>query len=226
MIYYTFRFTRNSLCYLCERGDEIIYKSVFPKYLQKYAHISMPSPLCPYVSQTFMYQQFLKQGFNIILVNVFPKWQDMEHSSIRNAVRHKLYPVTYTTVKYQQHIFRFCHIFLSDCRQRMMSLSKATFKFQKNGMWALLPSLLENFLCLFKLITCNFSWPIGMDIGGRLHDEPTAKANCTLFLQQCFSTQNNSSLPPGHIQQYLEPFLVVTTEECYCYLLGKSQGFC
>lgn len=38
----------------------------------------------------------------------------MEHSSIRNALSHKIYSVVYTTFKYHQHTFMFCHIFLSD----------------------------------------------------------------------------------------------------------------
>lgn len=38
----------------------------------------------------------------------------MEHSSIRNALSHKIYSVVYTTFKYHQHTFKFCHIFLSD----------------------------------------------------------------------------------------------------------------
>ena len=119
--HYTFRFISNSLSYLCVRGNETIYKPAFPKYLQNYACRNTSFPFYSYVNQNFTQQQFLKQAFNIILVNILLKWQDMGHSSTRNIV-HKLYPVTHTTVKYYQHTFRFCCIFLSCCGQSMTNL--------------------------------------------------------------------------------------------------------
>ena len=66
----------------------------------------------------------------------------------------------------------------------MTNVSNTCFKSQKNGMWASLLSLLENFLCLFQLITGNVNRLTGMDMGWRLH-ESIAKAVCTIFLHGC-----------------------------------------
>ena len=172
----------------------------------------------------------------------------------------------------------------------MTNVSNTCFKSQKNGMWASLLSLLENFLCLFQLITGNVNRLTGMDMGWRLH-ESIAKAVCTIFLHGCgcvcaqlcpilcdpmdcslpgssahgilqarywllfpipiprdipnpgllycrqilyhwttregsfsyknaFQPRTISPLPLGHSQQYLEPFLIITTEEFYWQLLG------
>ena len=164
----------------------------------------------------------------------------------------------------------------------------------------LLLSLVENFLCLFQLITDNVNRLTGMDMGWRLH-ESIAKAVCTIFLHECvcvcvcsvmsnslwlhglwptrllcpwnspgkilewvaisyskgysqtsdwtrvscrsfttgrqilyhwttwegsfsyknaFQPRTISPLPLGHSQKYLEPFLIITTEERYWQLLG------
>ena len=68
--HYTFRLISNSLWYLCVRGNETIYKPAFPNHLQNYACRNTSSPFYSYVNQTFTQQQFLKQAFYIILVNI------------------------------------------------------------------------------------------------------------------------------------------------------------
>lgn len=124
--HYTFRLISNSLWYFCVRGNETIYNPAFPNHLQNYACRNTSSPFNSYVNQTFTQQQFLKQAFNIILVNIL---LSVPHGTFqhRNAV-HKLYPVTHTTVKYYQHTFRFCCIFLSCWGQSTTNVSNTCFK--------------------------------------------------------------------------------------------------
>lgn len=163
------------MIFVCHRETRQISISQISSSLHPYKHfISLPF-LCNldlHVSAIF------EAGINKILVNIFPEWQDMGHSSIRNAVRYKIYPITNTI-----------HISSGSAISSCQVVVRAWWVHQRHPLTLRRmdcgPHFISSQKTLYVSSNCSlvtFNWPAGMDTGGRIH-EPTAKASCTLLLQ-------------------------------------------
>lgn len=151
----------------------------------------------------------------------------MGHSSIRNALSHKICPVTYTTVKYYKHTFRFCHIFLSDYVVRAWgvdqrhSLNLRRMEYRPH----FLPSQKASSVSLNCLLE-TLDWPIGMNTGGRLITWAHSQRNLYPF-----PTTGLFNL--GQYPSYSRIYVATTRDIFGCHKwgvllasVGKAQGFC